>query len=488
MTTIGAHGYLFFYLTIEVNKVFMSVRPGALKAGAALRNRVSVVVVGPHSNLPPSNRVASTLIQRCSVSFSPLSGLVCVRLQQMLMCFRDIESPLSSRFLPRYSQTVALKSLIWRCCETLQSAFTTSIYQKRLVCFLVLPLLCSAVPTILLLLFAFHAQIFLQASPRLKFDEALVRRVWDKIQNDEPSDTIFDEVQARVCCFFLLYSVPHTIGIEKFVAFFFGTKGQRFQFLFCKVWDMLQEDKYFPSFKKSRLYIKLLAELDLLRENSLKETESNGLEDGTFPGKGFRTALLMFFFLDICWTQDNLDWPASAFLFAGGISAESSAASSLRAVSSCFHASLSARISQGFILSRTNAFLRKKKNAYMCEENTRLFLHRSSPCHVNMWMFLFRSRPKIYIHPVIVCRLLKLVAATPSQTFTHCQPQSQTQVCDLPRMFPFHSETVKKCQCRHVVCSYCRYLSRTRQSVRHIPDYCDENECRRQRRCLGCVP
>ncbi len=43
---------------------------------------------------------------------------------------------------------------------------------------------------------------------------------------------------------------------------------------------MLQEEKYFPSFKKSRLYIKLLAELDLLRENSLKDPESNGVEDG----------------------------------------------------------------------------------------------------------------------------------------------------------------------------------------------------------------
>ncbi len=40
--------------------------------------------------------------------------------------------------------------------------------------------------------------VVLQASPRLKFDEALVKRLWDKIQGDEPSDTIFDEIQARV--------------------------------------------------------------------------------------------------------------------------------------------------------------------------------------------------------------------------------------------------------------------------------------------------
>ena len=44
---------------------------------------------------------------------------------------------------------------------------------------------------------------------------------------------------------------------------------------------MLQEEPYFPSFKKSRLYIKLLAELDLLRDPSLKEGDPNGmLEEG----------------------------------------------------------------------------------------------------------------------------------------------------------------------------------------------------------------
>ena len=44
---------------------------------------------------------------------------------------------------------------------------------------------------------------------------------------------------------------------------------------------MLQEEPYFPSFKKSRLYIKLLAELDLLRDPSLKESDPNGmLEEG----------------------------------------------------------------------------------------------------------------------------------------------------------------------------------------------------------------
>ena len=56
---------------------------------------------------------------------------------------------------------------------------------------------------------------------------------------------------------------------------------------------MLQEEKYFSSFKKSRLYIKLLAELDLLRENSLKETESNSIGEGKYFGYSFYSNIKM---------------------------------------------------------------------------------------------------------------------------------------------------------------------------------------------------
>jgi len=38
------------------------------------------------------------------------------------------------------------------------------------------------------------------------------------------------------------------------------------------VWDELQEDpRYFESFKKSKLYIKLLAELDLLQDATIEK-------------------------------------------------------------------------------------------------------------------------------------------------------------------------------------------------------------------------
>jgi hypothetical protein len=43
----------------------------------------------------------------------------------------------------------------------------------------------------------------------------------------------------------------------------------------AQVWDILQnEPKYYPAFSKSQLYIKLLAELDLLREGSSGENMS----------------------------------------------------------------------------------------------------------------------------------------------------------------------------------------------------------------------
>jgi len=39
------------------------------------------------------------------------------------------------------------------------------------------------------------------------------------------------------------------------------------------VWDLLQEDpRYFDAFKKSKLYIKLLAELDLLQDATVPKS------------------------------------------------------------------------------------------------------------------------------------------------------------------------------------------------------------------------
>lgn len=82
-----------------------------------------------------------------------------------------------------------------------------------------------------------------QASPRVNLDENLVKTLHDNIFNQDPSDTAFDEVQARV-------------------------------------WDILQNDpKYYPAFRKSQLYIKLLAELDLLKDSSAKGDDDSSSMD-----------------------------------------------------------------------------------------------------------------------------------------------------------------------------------------------------------------
>ena len=42
------------------------------------------------------------------------------------------------------------------------------------------------------------------------------------------------------------------------------------------MWDELQEDtRYFESFKKSKLYIKLLAELDLLQDATIAKSSND---------------------------------------------------------------------------------------------------------------------------------------------------------------------------------------------------------------------
>ena len=45
------------------------------------------------------------------------------------------------------------------------------------------------------------------------------------------------------------------------------------------MWDLLQEDgRYYEAFKKSKMYIKLLAELDLLQDATIAKS-SNGAAD-----------------------------------------------------------------------------------------------------------------------------------------------------------------------------------------------------------------
>ncbi|KAK2174391.1 hypothetical protein NP493_802g01012 [Ridgeia piscesae] len=84
-----------------------------------------------------------------------------------------------------------------------------------------------------------------KVSPRLSIDAPMVKVLRDRIYYDQPTETVFDEVQARV-------------------------------------WDILQDNpKYFPAFRKSQLYIKLLAELDLLKEGATRLDDCDNDSDSS---------------------------------------------------------------------------------------------------------------------------------------------------------------------------------------------------------------
>ncbi|CAL8294140.1 unnamed protein product [Merluccius merluccius] len=78
-----------------------------------------------------------------------------------------------------------------------------------------------------------------KASPRVQVDEACVIKLGEKLQKEDPTADIFDEIQR-------------------------------------KVYDMmLRDERYYPSFKQSPLYVRMLAELDMLKEPSYR-----GSDDG----------------------------------------------------------------------------------------------------------------------------------------------------------------------------------------------------------------
>ncbi|KAM4539938.1 sorting nexin-13 isoform 1-T1 [Odontesthes bonariensis] len=79
-----------------------------------------------------------------------------------------------------------------------------------------------------------------KACPRVQVDMALVTKLSDKLQmTDDPTPDIFDEIQRKV------YDL------------------------------MLRDERFYPSFKQSPLYVRMLAELDMLKEPSYR-----GSDDG----------------------------------------------------------------------------------------------------------------------------------------------------------------------------------------------------------------
>ncbi|XP_072561604.1 sorting nexin-13 isoform X2 [Paramormyrops kingsleyae] len=78
-----------------------------------------------------------------------------------------------------------------------------------------------------------------KASPRVQVDEALVAKLAEKLNQEDPTPEIFDDIQRRV----------------------YDT--------------MLRDERFYPSFRQHPLYVRMLAELDMLKEPSFR-----GSDDG----------------------------------------------------------------------------------------------------------------------------------------------------------------------------------------------------------------
>ncbi|XP_032090827.1 sorting nexin-13 isoform X1 [Thamnophis elegans] len=78
-----------------------------------------------------------------------------------------------------------------------------------------------------------------KASPRINIDDPLVAKLEEKLNNEDPTPEIFDQIQRKV------YEL------------------------------MLQDERFYPSFKQHTLYVRMLAELDMLKDPSFR-----GSDDG----------------------------------------------------------------------------------------------------------------------------------------------------------------------------------------------------------------
>ncbi|XP_059828648.1 sorting nexin-13 isoform X2 [Hypanus sabinus] len=81
-----------------------------------------------------------------------------------------------------------------------------------------------------------------KASPRVHVDDNLVAKLTEKLNYEDPTPEIFDDVQR-------------------------------------KVYDMmLKDEQFYPSFKQNALYVRMLAELDMLKDPSIRGSDDGDLE------------------------------------------------------------------------------------------------------------------------------------------------------------------------------------------------------------------
>lgn len=109
----------------------------------------------------------------------------------------------------------------------------------------------------------------------MQVDQESVIKLGDKLQKDDPTPEIFDEIQRNVC--FLLPVLWFINAIDQqSTVFLTMTFLPTYLRILLQVYDlMLHDERYYPSFKQSPLYVRMLAELDMLKEPSYR-----GSDDG----------------------------------------------------------------------------------------------------------------------------------------------------------------------------------------------------------------
>ncbi|XP_036394647.1 sorting nexin-13-like isoform X2 [Megalops cyprinoides] len=118
-----------------------------------------------------------------------------------------------------------------------------------------------------------------KASPRVQVDEASLAKLAEKLHKEDPTPEIFDDIQRKV------YEM------------------------------MLHEERFYPSFRQHPLYVRMLAELDMLKEPSLR-----GSDDG--EGESFNgspTGSLSLSLDDLCNASSDESMQLHAFISDTGV-------------------------------------------------------------------------------------------------------------------------------------------------------------------------
>lgn len=137
----------------------------------------------------------------------------------------------------------------------------------------------------------------------MQVDEASVTKLGEKLQKDDPTPEIFDEIQRNVRKSFLHFDLlmREFFNVQPYLCFR-PVKQNLWHTFAPQVYDMmLRDERYYPSFKQSPLYVRMLAELDMLKEPSYRGSDDGDGEsfNGSPTGSINLVRLLHFVLQDL---------------------------------------------------------------------------------------------------------------------------------------------------------------------------------------------